>query len=102
MDHTTVGSLRSLCLLCCNVPQCVRLAASQVAPDRMSSLCDTVACQVMMDDGSIQLCSRTIACIYYLTKHWKQEDGGALVDHGAAGGPQVGHPEPAGQPVEQC
>lgn len=56
----------------------------------------------MMDDGSIQLCSRTIACIYYLTKHWKQEDGGALVDHGAAGGPQVGHPEPAGQPVEHC
>lgn len=43
-----------------------------------------------MDDGSVQLCSRSIACIYYLTKDWSENDGGQLLDLEAPGGPQVG------------
>eukprot|EP00879_Flechtneria_rotunda_P029966 GHRR01032441.1.p1 GENE.GHRR01032441.1~~GHRR01032441.1.p1 ORF type:complete len:181 (+),score=69.31 GHRR01032441.1:51-545(+) len=46
-----------------------------------------------MDDGSIQLCSRTIACIYYLTKDWQAEYGGELVDLEAHGGPKVHVPQ---------
>lgn len=42
-----------------------------------------------MEDGSVQLCSRNIACIYYLTKDWSESDGGQLVDLEAPGGPQV-------------
>lgn len=42
-----------------------------------------------MDDGSVELCSRRIACIYYLTKGWSDDDGGQLVDLEAQGGPQV-------------
>jgi hypothetical protein len=42
-----------------------------------------------MEDGSIQLCSRSIACIYYLTKDWTTADGGLLIDHEAPGGPQT-------------
>jgi Rps23 Pro-64 3,4-dihydroxylase Tpa1-like proline 4-hydroxylase len=42
-----------------------------------------------MDDGSMQLCSRNIACIYYLTKDWTAADGGLLIDHEAPGGPQT-------------
>jgi Rps23 Pro-64 3,4-dihydroxylase Tpa1-like proline 4-hydroxylase len=41
-----------------------------------------------MDDGSMQLCSRNIACIYYLTQGWTAADGGHLVDLEAPGGPQ--------------
>jgi Rps23 Pro-64 3,4-dihydroxylase Tpa1-like proline 4-hydroxylase len=44
--------------------------------------------QVMMDDGSTQLCSRNIACIYYLTRGWSEADGGHLVDLEAPGRPQ--------------
>jgi Rps23 Pro-64 3,4-dihydroxylase Tpa1-like proline 4-hydroxylase len=44
--------------------------------------------QVMMDDGSTQLCSRNTACIYYLTQGWSEADGGHLVDLEAPGGPQ--------------
>ena len=45
--------------------------------------------QVRMEDGSIQLCSRNIACIYYLTKDWTAADGGLLIDHEAPGGPRT-------------
>lgn len=45
--------------------------------------------QVCMDDGSIQLCSRNVAVIYYLTKDWAADDGGLLIDHEAAGGPHT-------------
>lgn len=46
-----------------------------------------------MDDGSIQLCSRNIAVIYYLTKDWSAADGGALIDLEAPGGPQTHIPQ---------
>jgi Rps23 Pro-64 3,4-dihydroxylase Tpa1-like proline 4-hydroxylase len=46
-----------------------------------------------MEDGSIQLCSRNIAVIYYLTKDWSAADGGLLIDHEAAGGPQTHVPK---------
>uniref|UniRef100_A0A383W562 Fe2OG dioxygenase domain-containing protein n=1 Tax=Tetradesmus obliquus TaxID=3088 RepID=A0A383W562_TETOB len=49
---------------------------------------DRAYTQVLMDDGSMQLCSRTIACIYYLTHGWSEADGGHLVDLEAPGGPQ--------------
>eukprot|EP00882_Tetradesmus_deserticola_P015103 GHRQ01016079.1.p1 GENE.GHRQ01016079.1~~GHRQ01016079.1.p1 ORF type:complete len:321 (+),score=104.82 GHRQ01016079.1:337-1299(+) len=49
---------------------------------------DRAYTQVMMDDGSMQLCSRSIACIYYLTKGWSDADGGHLADLEAPGGPQ--------------
>jgi Rps23 Pro-64 3,4-dihydroxylase Tpa1-like proline 4-hydroxylase len=42
-----------------------------------------------MEDGSIQPCSRSIACIYYLTRDWTAADGGLLIDHEAPGGPQT-------------
>lgn len=47
-----------------------------------------VLVQVMMDDGTVQLCSRNIACIYYLTKDWTAADGGQLVDLEAPEEPQ--------------
>lgn len=46
-----------------------------------------------MDDGSIQLCSRNIAVIYYLTKDWTAADGGLLIDLEAPGGPQTHVPK---------
>lgn len=42
--------------------------------------------QVKLDDGSIQMCSRDIAVIYYLTKDWTLGMGGALVDLEDPGG----------------
>eukprot|EP00040_Diaphanoeca_grandis_P024859 m.137114 g.137114 ORF g.137114 m.137114 type:complete len:326 (-) comp29905_c0_seq1:335-1312(-) len=35
-----------------------------------------------MEDGSIQLCSRDVALIFYLTKDWNKKLGGLFVDHG--------------------
>jgi hypothetical protein len=49
--------------------------------------------QVRMEDGSIQLCSRNIAVIYYLTKDWSAADGGLLIDHEAPAGPQTHVPK---------
>lgn len=46
-----------------------------------------------MEDGSIQLCSRSIAVIYYLTKDWTAADGGLLIDHEVPGGPQTHIPK---------
>jgi hypothetical protein len=34
----------------------------------------------LVQDGSVQLCSRSIAIIYYLTKDWDAGAGGLLVD----------------------
>jgi Rps23 Pro-64 3,4-dihydroxylase Tpa1-like proline 4-hydroxylase len=39
-----------------------------------------------MEDGSIQTCSRDIAVIYYLTRGWREEEGGHLVDLEAPAG----------------
>lgn len=36
--------------------------------------------KVMMNDGEVVECSRDIAVIYYLTKDWREEYGGVLVD----------------------
>ena len=36
--------------------------------------------QVLTDDGVMLTCSRTIGVIYYLTRDWKEEFGGNLVD----------------------
>jgi hypothetical protein len=42
--------------------------------------------QVLMEDGSIQTCSRDIAVIYYLTQGWRAEEGGHLIDLEAPAG----------------
>jgi hypothetical protein len=41
---------------------------------------DRAYADVMLDDGARITCSRDIAVIYYLTKDWKESDGGTLVD----------------------
>lgn len=41
---------------------------------------DRAYTEVLMDDGTVIQCSRDIAVIYYLTKDWDKEHGGALVD----------------------
>ncbi len=33
-----------------------------------------------MEDGSVVTASRNVACIYYLTKGWREQYGGLLVD----------------------
>eukprot|EP01124_Arcella_intermedia_P018905 TRINITY_DN26028_c0_g1_i1.p1 TRINITY_DN26028_c0_g1~~TRINITY_DN26028_c0_g1_i1.p1 ORF type:complete len:182 (-),score=53.41 TRINITY_DN26028_c0_g1_i1:77-622(-) len=35
---------------------------------------------VLLDDGRIEIYSRDVACIYYLTKDWKEDWGGNFVD----------------------
>ncbi|KAL4418797.1 hypothetical protein ABPG77_010206 [Micractinium sp. CCAP 211/92] len=35
---------------------------------------------VMMDTGEVVTCSRVLTCVYYLTKDWTPDMGGALVD----------------------
>lgn len=49
--------------------------------------------QVLMDDGNIVTCSRDVALIVYLTKDWKEEYGGLLVDLEAQGGSKTYVPE---------
>ncbi|GAB4812976.1 hypothetical protein N2152v2_000022 [Parachlorella kessleri] len=41
---------------------------------------------VQLDTGEVITCSREIGVIWYLTKDWRAEHGGALVDLEAAGG----------------
>jgi Rps23 Pro-64 3,4-dihydroxylase Tpa1-like proline 4-hydroxylase len=41
---------------------------------------DKAFTKVTMDNGNIITCSREYALIYYLTKDWKKEYGGLLVD----------------------
>ena len=41
---------------------------------------DRAYTNVMLEDGAQIRCSRDIAVIYYLTKDWKESDGGTLVD----------------------
>lgn len=67
---------------------------SQLLPDSLSAFSgaryqnsnfiephdDKAYTPVKMEDGSIVECSRDIAVIYYLTKDWTAELGGALVD----------------------
>jgi len=54
---------------------------------------DRAYTNVRMENGKIQLCSRSLAVIFYLTKNWTEEIGGALVDHEAEGGPKTYVPE---------
>ncbi len=60
------------------------LQASHIAPHD-----DRAYTNVCMDDGCVQLCSRTIAIIYYLVNQdWATADGGELVDLEARNGPK--------------
>ncbi|MEW5301765.1 MAG: hypothetical protein WDW36_004603 [Sanguina aurantia] len=47
---------------------------------------DRAHAEVRLEDGGIQVCSRDIAVIYYLTKDWRLDMGGALVDLEDPGG----------------
>eukprot|EP01129_Flabellula_baltica_P004651 TRINITY_DN1635_c0_g1_i1.p1 TRINITY_DN1635_c0_g1~~TRINITY_DN1635_c0_g1_i1.p1 ORF type:complete len:252 (+),score=58.02 TRINITY_DN1635_c0_g1_i1:309-1064(+) len=42
---------------------------------------DRAYVDVLEESGDILTCSRDIACIYYMTDDWKEEDGGWLVDN---------------------
>mmetsp|Transcript_17382 Transcript_17382/g.29791 ORF Transcript_17382/g.29791 Transcript_17382/m.29791 type:complete len:484 (+) Transcript_17382:80-1531(+) len=48
--------------------------------DHIEAHDDRAYTDVKMEDGKIMLCSRDIACIFYLTQDWKAEYGGLLVD----------------------
>ncbi len=62
-------------------------AAKYVRGDHIEPHDDKAFVNVRMEDGSTAQCCRDIACILYLTKDWKEEDGGLFVDLENEAGP---------------
>lgn len=58
----------------------VFLACFLACSDHIEPHDDRAYTNVRMDTGEIVECSRCIACIYYLSKDWRRDYGGLLVD----------------------
>mmetsp|Transcript_29756 Transcript_29756/g.60081 ORF Transcript_29756/g.60081 Transcript_29756/m.60081 type:complete len:226 (+) Transcript_29756:322-999(+) len=55
-------------------------AGKYVRTNRIEPHDDRAYTDVQMENGKMVTCSRDIAVIWYLTKNWKENDGGVLID----------------------